>query len=114
MTGDDRALLRGFMTRLTDDSALVAVADIVEVASLFRAHLALDDLPRAQLVRIADWILPQYAGTLNWLAPAPALRFNLRKWVQQCRVDDKDIYWEGIKNMGPEEHWEACATRGAM
>lgn len=62
--------------------------------------MTLDQMERHQIRSIADFIMPSRA---NMFAPASVLRFNLRRHVQHLRVDDKDIYWEGVRSLDREE-----------
>ena len=86
----ERKELVAFIEQLDDAHVGLCYSDILEMAPLFRAHMTLDHMDRTQLRSLADFIIPSRA---NRVAPAVALRFNLRRHCQQLRVDDKDIYW---------------------
>jgi LETM1 and EF-hand domain-containing protein 1 len=108
-SADEKAALMKFLDDLDDHNAFLCHSDILEMAPLFRRCWTLDQMGRAQLRSVADYIMPSRA---NVVAPASILRFNLRRRVQHLRVDDKDIYWEGVRSLDYEDLFVACNERG--
>lgn len=108
-SANEKEALMKFLDDLDDGDSLLCHSDILEMAPLFRRYWTLDQMGRSQLRSIADFIMPSRA---NVIVPASVLRFNLRRRVQHLRVDDKDIYWEGVRSLDNEELFTACKERG--
>ncbi len=108
-SADEKEALMKFLDDLDDHNSFLCHSDILEMAPLFRRCWTLDQMGRAQLRSIADYIMPSRA---NVVAPASMLRFSLRRHIQNLRVDDKDIYWEGVRSLDYEDLFVACNERG--
>ena len=80
--------------------------DAARVAKSFGDDLMLDNLPRAQLVGLC-----QYMG-LNPYGTDALLRYLLRTRIRDLRADDRRIVYEGLDTLTRQEKQEACADRG--
>ena len=80
--------------------------DAARVAKSFGDDLMLDNLPRAQLVGLC-----QYMG-LNPYGTDALLRYLLRTRIRDLRADDRRIVYEGLDTLTRQEMQEACADRG--
>lgn len=54
----------------------------------------------------------QFLGLWNKFLPKSLLVFQLRTTARSIRMDDKDIYWEGVSSLSDDEVEQACQVRG--
>merc|ERR1719238_1329827 len=79
---------------------------ISRAAKVFSDELTLDNMPRAQLSAMAQYMgLPSYGSDAM-------LRFQLRNHLRVIKQDDQQILWEGIDALNREELAMACQERG--
>ena len=79
---------------------------IIQVASLFRDEVTLDNLPRPSLVRMCQYM------NISPFGPAPLLRILLNEKMIQLRRDDKLIIKEGVGSLSTDELKTANRDRG--
>ncbi|PVU96679.1 hypothetical protein BB559_002286 [Furculomyces boomerangus] len=94
------------LTRIRSSGGHVEPKDIVELVSIFKDDLTLDNLTRPQLVSICRYLDIQSFGTDNYL------KYQIRKRMNYIKADDQVISSEGIDTLTVSELQGACIARG--
>jgi len=123
------ALLARVEDGCEDGSKVNATVDIKSAAADFGddTALALDRLPKAMLLQLAELHLPsgvqvpgpeRLGDALGYvssaLTPTLVMRRRLREYVNRLREDDKEILFEGVGALNEEALQRACEDRGLV
>ena len=80
--------------------------ELLAITKLFSDQLTLDNISKAQLLAMAQYMGVSTFGTEGML------RGRVRSKMQELKEDDQQILWEGVDTLNKEELRDAATARG--